>query len=140
MGIKPSKCKSIFYNLQLPNYLNIKIFLLLTPEFLKFTYPTKQNFYFQKISLSPLFLPLFSLSLRSSSLFALPPSSPSHTLSLPLSLYQPEIHVICLLLLFRSFIVKSDTEFLCLTRDLSVIGFDTCHIYKINKAPGPVLT
>lgn len=52
MGIKPSKYKPIFYNLQLPNHLNIKIFLLLTPEFLKFTYPTKQNFYFQKISLS----------------------------------------------------------------------------------------
>ncbi len=68
MGIKPSKCKSIFYNLQLPNYLNIKIFLLLTPEFLKFTYPTKQNFYFQKISLSPLFLPHFSLFLAPRSL------------------------------------------------------------------------
>ena len=68
MGIKPSKCKSIFYNLQLPNYLNIKIFLLLTPEFLKFTYPTKQNFYFQKISLSPLFLPHFFLTPRSHTL------------------------------------------------------------------------
>ena len=76
MGIKPSKCKSIFYNLQLPNYLNIKIFLLLTPEFLKFTYPTKQNFYFQKISLSP-HSSLFFLTPRSRLLApSLPPSLP----------------------------------------------------------------
>ena len=82
MGIKPSKYKPIFYNLQLPNYLNIKIFLLLTPKFLKFTYPTKQNFYFQKISLSPLFFltPRSPLAPRPSPL-ALSPS-----LSLPLSL------------------------------------------------------
>lgn len=82
MGIKPSKCKSIFYNLQLPNYLNIKIFLLLTPEFLKFTYPTKQNFYFQKIFLSP----HFSLSLLSSLSVFLSPRS-LLTLPLPPSLF-----------------------------------------------------
>ena len=76
MGIKPSKCKSIFYNLQLPNYLNIKIFLLLTPEFLKFTYPTKQNFIFKKFpSLLSFFLSSRSSSPRPSLL--VPLSSPS---------------------------------------------------------------